>query len=127
MAPRPAGHQALQACLDPEGQGAPLHHHLADPQQGKRLQPHLGHVPPLLEGEVLDHVRPRHRQPQPQERNILKLQTQKGKVVEQDLRVYSSFLIPVRKFCLYFCIVTTLIIPDDLASAHETICWRIKS
>ena len=66
-------------------------HHLADPLQGKRLQPHHGHVPFMFEGEVLDHVRPSHRQPQPQERDLLKLQTQKGKVAGQDLSLYFVF------------------------------------
>ena len=77
--------------VEDQGQEPPLQHHLADPLQGKRLQPHHGHVPLMFEGEVLDHVRPSHRQPQPQERDLLKLQTQKGKVAGQDLSLYFVF------------------------------------
>ena len=74
--------------MEAEGQGPPLRHHLADPLQGERLQPHHGHVPPLFGGEVLDHVFPGHSQTEPEERDLLKLQAQKGKVVRQDLSLY---------------------------------------
>ena len=93
-------------------------HHLADPLQHKRLQPHHGHVPFMFEGEVLDHVRPGHRQSQLEEQDLLKLQTQKGKVVGKNLSLYFMFFIPVRKFCLCFGIWTTLVIPDDSGSGH---------
>ena len=41
-----------------------------------------------FKGEVLDHVLPGHSQPEPEERDLLKLQAQKGKVVRQDLSLY---------------------------------------
>ena len=46
------------------------------------------------------------------------LQTQKEKVVGQDLITYSVFFIPVWKFCFCFGILTTLTIPDDFGSGH---------
>ena len=39
----------------------------------------------VFEGEIPHHVRPRHRQPQQEVRDLQQLPTQKGKVAGQDL------------------------------------------
>ena len=90
-----AWHQALGARLGDQGHEPPLHHQVEDPLKSKQLQPHHGNVPPVFEGEIHDHVLPRYRQPQPEERDLLKLQTQKGKVVGKNLspNLVSHFLI----------------------------------
>ena len=72
----------------------------------------------MFKGEVPDHVRPGHRQPEPEERDLLKLQTQKGKVVGQDLSLYfMSFHSGTEVFASALHL-TTLVIPDDFGSGH---------
>ena len=53
-----------------EGPRPSLLHHLADLGEGEQLQPVLGNVPLMSEGEVFDNVRPSNSLPQQEERNL---------------------------------------------------------
>ena len=86
-----AWHQVLHARPEARGQGGPLQCHLADPLQGKQLQPHYGNVSSLFKREVPDHVCSCHGLPQQEERGLLQLSAQGKQAVDQDLRCCSFF------------------------------------
>ena len=72
----------------------------------------------MFEREVSHHVLPLHRHPQPQERDLQQLQTQKGKAAGQDLSLTFAFFIPVWKDLPLFFKLTTVHMPDDFGFGH---------
>ena len=80
------------------------------------------------DGEIPHHVRPRHRQPQQEVRDLQQLQTQKGKVVGQDLSLYFVFFHSGTEVFASALHLTTLVIPDDFGPGHmKHYVGKIKS
>ena len=92
---RPAWDQTICPCVGAERQGPHVHHHLADTGKGKQLQPILGDVPLVPQGEVLHHVRPGNSLLEQEERSLQQLQTQGEQAAGQDLRRCSLFFSPL--------------------------------
>ena len=69
-----------------DGPRPSLLYHLADLGEGEQLQPVLGNVPLMSEGEVLDNVRPSNCLPQQEERDLQQLQAQGEQAAVENMR-----------------------------------------
>ena len=69
-----------------DGPRPSLLYHLADLGEGEQLQPVLGNVPLMSEGEVFDNVRPSNSLPQQEERDLQQLQAQGEQAAVENMR-----------------------------------------